>query len=182
MKQCPMCKTTFEDSRLFCPECGARLVDILKQAEEKKKENVTKTTTQETKEVQKNVTEQKVIIKETGKAAKVILSVLLVIAIGMVLIFYYELRNYEDKYYDEWSENIELSNELDRTKAKLEKYSDLEGVYGYSSENFYAEKAVFVLKKNMVISTKIKANISSGVTYYFRTSSSYVDAEWGDWA
>ena len=171
MKQCLTCQTTFEDNQFFCPECGAKLVEVQKEPEGKTEENVKK----KTEEI-----EPEVIIKQEGKAAKIILSVLLVISIGIAGVCFYNWQYYEERYWDQWSSVSDLRSEL-KELEKLERYSDLGDKYGYASYDFYAEKGVLVLKKGQVRHIKIKANIASGTTYYFRTSSSYLDANWGEW-
>lgn len=72
---------------------------------------------------------------------------------------------------------------LEVTQSELEKLSDLQGLYGYGSENYYAEQSVVVLKENESKEVAIYCTIYNESLY--RTNSSYsgISSVWGkEWS
>ena len=139
MNQCPLCKITFPDEQVFCSECGAKLVPV--QQEQKKEEKEQK--------------DPKPAKAKSAKAPVIVLAVLLIAALVGDGYFYSQTSNYRDRY---WAANGNLrrtETELKEAEAELERYSDLSGVYGYASDNYYADKSVLVIKESETASVTI---------------------------
>ena len=164
MNQCPLCKITFPDEQVFCSECGAKLVPV--QQEQKREEKEQK--------------DPKPAKAKSAKAPVIVLAVLLIAALVGDGYFYSQTSNYRDRY---WAANGNLrrtETELKEAEAELERYSDLSGVYGYASDNYYADKSVLVIKESETASVTIHFGYTGSLS--MKASSGSISGEWSDWS
>lgn len=208
MNQCPTCGSTFSEDKVFCPNCGVKLVKMQPEVQKPVKGTLPQSTTRP----QTSSVPEKKQHKKSGKMSGIVAVILFLIAAAAVLTafyFYNEANDYQFNYQlMKWElstaksklENAEseleaytyykdiyeaAEKELSTTKAVLEmtegeliKLGELVGVYGYGSENYYAEKAAVVLKKSESRKLTIYATYQSSYTCTLRASDAGISCGW----
>lgn len=119
MKRCPNCKTEYTDDYMYCAACGASL--------QSEPTNV-------------------VLRKNNAKIVTVILAIIAIAGIVGSLYFYGQYQFYSNEYFSAyWSYQDELSEMQAELDTYKEEFGYIEELFGFGSENYFAEQGVVVL-------------------------------------
>lgn len=202
MKKCPICDSQFPDDRLFCPDCGAKLVggEPPPPSAPAPGASVSSSGTPSSPRASASAPAP----SRQSKRLFVILSIVTAVAVLAVICLAFQIYDYSERLDNTRlalsNSNSQLTyakNDLEKAKnemgqvqldleqarndmvqlqMELDKLGGIQNLYGYGSANYYAEESVVVLRESESKEITIYANLAG--TYYKRSSSSGITSEW----
>lgn len=91
-----------------------------------------------------------------------------------------ELEESQNAFVQAQLDLEQIRNDIVEMQMELEQYDGLEELYGYGSENYYAEERVVIMKTSASRDLMIYANINGKIR--FHGPGAGISCKWGEWA